>query len=317
VISLVLALIVLIGGSVPKILKTKGFFPIGPAFQFPAQATQTAVSSRAAALFSPAAQPCDIQSADYCIVDGNFIFKQPVDPAFTHLISGNYRYGLTDNGKREPHHGVDFPAEAGTPVLAAADGVVVFAGSEKTGIYSPRGNFYGYFILIQHPNELYTLYAHLSKIAVSVSQQVQVGEVIGAVGRSGIAIGPHLHFEVRQGGDGKDYFSTQNPELWLELSKDPEGTLPGVLSVTIDADMAYKALRPVVLEHYPFGATSPDRVIYSDTYPFGFENNLEDAVFSNLQPGRYRVAVNDHGEARDQWVSIESGKLTQVYMVPP
>ena len=62
---------------------------------------------------------------------------------------------------------------------------------------------------------MYTLYAHLSKVDVQAGDEVKAGDLIGKVGQSGVATGSYLHFEVRKGGDGTDYFSTQNPELWL------------------------------------------------------------------------------------------------------
>ncbi len=90
-----------------------------------------------------------------------------------------------------PHHGVDYAAPRGTPVHALGDGVVTFAGW-KGG--------YGKYIRIKHPNEFQTGYGHLSRIAVSAGQTVKQGQVIGYVGATGLATGPHLHFEMFKSG---------------------------------------------------------------------------------------------------------------------
>jgi murein DD-endopeptidase MepM/ murein hydrolase activator NlpD len=89
------------------------------------------------------------------------------------------------------HTGVDFGATYGTPIRAAADGVVVWAG--------PRGG-YGNATIIDHGGGLATLYAHQSQVVVRVGQHVTRGQLIGLVGATGFATGPHLHFEVRVDG---------------------------------------------------------------------------------------------------------------------
>ncbi len=111
---------------------------------------------------------------------------------------------------------------------------------------SARGHdFYGNVIIIRHANELYTLYAHLSNIFVKEGDKVSAGDMIGEVGDTGGATGSHLHFEVRKGGDGTDYFSTQNPELWLIPH---EGT--GTLSITLKLDSEQNIERPLVVSYY-------------------------------------------------------------------
>lgn len=91
-------------------------------------------------------------------------------------------------GVPRPHTGTDFAATRGTPVGAAAGGVVTSAG--------PRGG-YGQTVVVDHDNHTATLYAHLSSIAVSSGQPVRRGELLGLVGSTGQSTGPHLHFEVR------------------------------------------------------------------------------------------------------------------------
>jgi murein DD-endopeptidase MepM/ murein hydrolase activator NlpD len=86
------------------------------------------------------------------------------------------------------HKGVDYGAPTGTPVRTVADGVVTFAGWQ---------NGYGNVVSIKHASDKSTLYAHLSRMHVKVGQKVTQGEHIGAVGATGWATGPHLHFELK------------------------------------------------------------------------------------------------------------------------
>jgi murein DD-endopeptidase MepM/ murein hydrolase activator NlpD len=95
----------------------------------------------------------------------------------------------------KPHNGLDIAAGMGAPVSAMKAGTVIFAGV-MTG--------FGNVIMIQHEGPVSTVYAHLSKILVRVNAKVDRGEVIGAVGSTGWATGPHLHFEVRVSGVPRD-----------------------------------------------------------------------------------------------------------------
>jgi murein DD-endopeptidase MepM/ murein hydrolase activator NlpD len=90
----------------------------------------------------------------------------------------------------EFHAGLDIRALQGTPVAAAGSGVVVYAG---------RMRGYGNMVVVDHGFELKTVYAHLSAIYSDIGRRVQTGETIGAVGQTGRATGPHLHYEVRVG----------------------------------------------------------------------------------------------------------------------
>jgi murein DD-endopeptidase MepM/ murein hydrolase activator NlpD len=93
------------------------------------------------------------------------------------------------------HLGVDYGAPTGTPVRTVGDGRVSFAGVK-------RG--FGNVVEVQHDGKNMTLYAHLSRIYVRKGQRVERGENIGAVGATGWATGPHLHFEHRVAGVHKD-----------------------------------------------------------------------------------------------------------------
>ena len=93
------------------------------------------------------------------------------------------------------HLGVDYAAQTGTPVRSVADGVVDFAGMQ--------GGF-GNVVIVKHRNNHSTVYAHLSRIAVRKGQTVTQSQNIGAVGSTGWATGPHLHFEFRVNGHHQD-----------------------------------------------------------------------------------------------------------------
>ena len=102
-------------------------------------------------------------------------------------------------GEVSSHTGTDIACAEGTPILAAADGIVTVAN----GLDSWGGS-YGYYIQIDHGGGLETLYAHCSSICVTTDQQVQAGQVIGYVGHTGRATGSHLHLEVHVNGSRTD-----------------------------------------------------------------------------------------------------------------
>ena len=108
-------------------------------------------------------------------------------------------------GEVSSHTGTDIACAEGTPILAAADGIVTVAN----GLDSWGGS-YGYYIQIDHGGGLETLYAHCSSICVTTGQQVQAGQVIGYVGHTGRVTGSHLHLETRANGtrvDSMQFFS--------------------------------------------------------------------------------------------------------------
>lgn len=124
------------------------------------------------------------------LVSGCSVPRWPVDGVMTSP------YGLRMRGWRPTlHHGVDVAAPTGTPVRAMKAGRVERAG--------PMGG-YGLTVVMSHGGNVRTLYAHLSRIDVSVGQRVGGGHVIGAVGQTGNATGPHLHFEITRWGQAED-----------------------------------------------------------------------------------------------------------------
>lgn len=264
--------------------------------------------------FTPEAR-CDPFTVDFCITDGHYILQRPIQPPANDRIDPTYGYGSTANGTRDPHHGVEFSNPSGTPVHAAAEGTVIFAGPDKEAMYAPWGNFYGNLVVIEHPGKLFTLYAHLSKINVEVNQKITTGEKIGEVGRTGGAIGSHLHFEVRQ-GDVEDYFATRNPELWLVPAKDASGSLLGTLMISLvdtNGNLVKKA--NFTIGYYSDPSQPPNRVYYVSPYSSDLLNGEENAVLGELEPGDYRIVVEMNGQIDDRWVEVESGRITQIVFV--
>ena len=104
------------------------------------------------------------------------------------------------SGQKSFHEGLDFPSESGTPIVAAASGKVIFADVHPQ---------YGKMIEIDHGNGLVTRYAHASKLFVKEGDFIVRGQKVAAVGSTGRATGPHLHFEVRLNG------VPQNPARFL------------------------------------------------------------------------------------------------------
>ena len=106
-------------------------------------------------------------------------------PSYGRFTSGfKFRWGRW-------HKGIDLAAPRGTPIVAAADGVVIFVGA--------AGGF-GRLVLVRHSSTLVTAYGHMSAYRTRVGRHVRAGELIALVGSAGHSTGPHLHFEVRING---------------------------------------------------------------------------------------------------------------------
>ena len=136
-------------------------------------------------------EPFEMPSPD--IVDDND-YKLPFK--YTRPTSGRitspFGYRVHPVSKETTfHYGLDLAASQGTKIIAFADGVVVERGT---------GTIFGNYIKVQHSNGYLSFYAHLSKFNVKKGATVKMGQTIGYAGSTGIATGPHLHFEVRKDG---------------------------------------------------------------------------------------------------------------------
>ncbi|MCA9563085.1 MAG: M23 family metallopeptidase [Myxococcales bacterium] len=107
------------------------------------------------------------------------------------------------HGRTRMHRGVDFGGETGTPIYAAASGRALMAG------YCDRGT--GNCVVLQHRSEWRTQYFHLDEVAIRAGERVQTGQLIGYMGATGRATGPHLHFQVSHRGEDVDPMEVLGP----------------------------------------------------------------------------------------------------------
>jgi len=137
-------------------------------------------------------------------------FKDFVYPVMTPRLASNYGTRVHPIVKMVRHHnGVDLAAPEGAPIRAVANGIVVFADP-----YAKYGNL----VVVAHGNEITTHYGHCQEIKAKTGKVVKAGEIIGTVGATGGATGPHLHFEIRKAG------VPQDPEKYLPaLAEEAEG----------------------------------------------------------------------------------------------
>jgi murein DD-endopeptidase MepM/ murein hydrolase activator NlpD len=238
--------------------------------------------------------------------DDHFYFLRPIPSGNVNWPHPRYRYGNTFFGEESIHTGVDLDAAHGTPVLAAGSGKVVWVGF---GLYSGINNPddpYGLAILIRHEfghdgRLMYSAYAHLERADVWLGQRVEAGDLIGQVGDTGNAEGPHLHFEIRFGEDG--YFTTRNPELWM-VPPEGWGVLAGRVSDSIGRPMAEQLVRIFSLETgqrwdvwtYALETVHPD-----DRY-------RENFVISDLPAGPYEVRIDFAGHTSFAQMLVLAGQ---------
>ena len=200
----------------------------------------------------------------------------------------------------------------GTQVLASADGTVVLVGDDLNEVHGERTNFYGNLIVVRLDREyngkpLFTLYGHLSKMDVEIDQKVRAGDVLGEIGMTGVAMGPHLHFEIRV--EENLYTNTRNPELWIE-PLEGRGTIAGRL---VDESGSFV---PETLITIHLASAPDERWQETTTYPEERVNPDDDwkenFVLGDLPPGNYvlRTKVGERYYVVD--VEVEEGKTTLI-----
>ena len=164
-------------------------------------------------------QPLPPEQSDHLWVGPAFLDSD----GYNQIGAPSYQFGSTGGGRYRPHHGLDVANPYGTPVRAGVSGEVVHAGMDDPVLLGPYNNFYGNAVVIRLDQKMsvgsgdldvFLLYGHLSQVNVQQGQRVQPEDVVGAVGMTGIAIGPHLHIEMRIGAN--TYQNSANPYLWLK-----------------------------------------------------------------------------------------------------
>jgi murein DD-endopeptidase MepM/ murein hydrolase activator NlpD len=137
----------------------------------------------------------------------------PVDPAITRGDGLQFREVHPVLGTGRMHFGQDFNAPYGTNVYATGNGTVIAAGWNSDG--------FGNYVMIDHGYGYQSIYAHLSKIDVSLGLNVKRGDLLGLSGNSGTSSGPHLHYQIQENGnhtDAKNFFADDlNPEEYREM----------------------------------------------------------------------------------------------------
>lgn len=228
-------------------------------------------------------------------------------------MNPQYPYG-NDGGKRYLlHNGVDISGNLGTPVVAVAGGTVVVAQDDYTELYGWRCDWYGHLVVLELDQQwmgrpVYVLYGHILNMVVEVGDHVPAGKVLAEVGVGGAATVPHLHLEVRVGGN--EFGMTQNPVFWLE-PKEERGVVAGRL-----LDPAGKPWQGVQV--IAAGPTYVTTWTYLDD-PLHLANPddqlAENFVFGNLPPGRYRIIVNLQGEEYSTYVDVTAGQISTVGII--
>jgi murein DD-endopeptidase MepM/ murein hydrolase activator NlpD len=223
-----------------------------------------------------------------------------------------YPYGSTGGGKYRIHRGADFPGVFGTPIYAAARGRVIVAGEDARVIYGERLGFYGQLVVIQlhaqyRGQKVYVLYGHLSEVHVHFLQEVEAGDLIGEVGMSGVAIGPHLHIEVRLGTNS--YEDTRNPELWLQPLPG-KGTLVGRL---VDVEGQPIPAHPLTVYRLEGGERRwQDATTYPTTDVSADDEWRENFALADVPAGEYVVKTYVSGHLYTKEFTIRQGETTYV-----
>lgn len=292
--------------------------PIPPATASPAPTLVPTITATAAPTATPQPTPFNPPdcAAQACALKDVLWLQRPVAPPAQQQADHSYLYGSSQNGERIPHSGVEFYNASGTPVLAAADGSVFYAGDDESTLFAPWNHFYGNLIVLEHTGPrgqtLYTLYAHLSEIGVRAGEAVQAGQTIGRVGMSGGAIGSHLHFEVRS--DPTDYSTTRNPFLYLiPLGGPANAPLAALAGQVIDAQGNFVPLPQLVAERLGLPENAPPQRFYFETYLPEIPSDSfwqENFVLGDLEPGDYRISLIYNGRLIERFVTLSAGQLT-------
>jgi murein DD-endopeptidase MepM/ murein hydrolase activator NlpD len=231
-------------------------------------------------------------------IDDHYQLTRPIADGLTNWVDRTYPYGNTSGGRLQIHHGVEFVNPRGTGILSAGTGTVIHAGTDAATLFGPQLNYYGNLVVIQHdftsPEGLpvFTLYGHMNSLDVATGQRIERGKKIGTIGDSGIAQGPHLHFEVRV-GDPFSFGATRNPELWIRPYF-KFGTLAGRVTDANGTILRDVTIQVKSTDIRRFAFSYAGESVNSDP-AFG-----ENFTLGDLPANYYEVSVTDNGRVRFQ-----------------
>ncbi len=256
-------------------------------------------------------------------ISGAFTFERPFAAGYELRGSGYFPYGTDANREYLLHHGIDIGNPAGTPVLAVGPGRVVYAGSDDSVIFGPSTSFYGNLVVVRHAiglaldplgdqagaaAPLYTLYGHLSRVSTEAGERIDVGDILGEVGATGVALGPHLHLEFRT--RPRDYEFTVNPALFLK-------PLPGtgtVVGQVVGANGRLLPNRPINL--YRLVGAGSEWVAATVSYPDEHVNPApgwaENFVFADVVAGTYAAVPVGRDRTPADLVTVTASAATRV-----
>lgn len=256
---------------------------------------------------------------DVSLANDHYWLDRPTGPGTVQWASPFYPYGSTGQDAYLLHHGADIGNPIGTPLLAPADGAVVFAGSDSRVAIGPTTRFFGNAVVIEldrrwNDQSVFVLLGHMNNVAVQVGQRVTRGQRVGEVGNAGIALGPHVHVEVRVGQN--DYKHTRNPEFWLEPLPG-NGVLAG--RVLTSDGLHLPNVELLLFERPRFDSQRFYTYTYEDTLGQILPDDEwgENFLLADLPAGRYQVEVSINGrtykrevmirEARTTWLELRTG----------
>jgi len=251
---------------------------------------------------------------------------RPVAPDLNDWPDRYYPYGSTGGaGEYRVHHGVEFINDTGTTLLAVAPARVEVAGDDLQQSYSYMLDYYGLLVVLRLEQEyqgqpVYVLYGHLSKVLVQPGQLVDPGDPIGEIGASGVALGPHLHFEVRVGAN--DFWSTRSPDLWLK----PLAGMGTIVGRVLNAQG-----QPLPEAHVQISrAATPDKAwrqtwtyttrdIEIDGRRYIDQVNPDDAwpetwTMGEVPAGSYIVGVRVNDKSYTELVTVQEGQISYVVL---
>lgn len=243
----------------------------------------------------------------------HYWFQRPVSS--NHINTGLIRYPYGSTGSTNElrvHHGIDISNPTGTEVLAVADGIVVETGMGHINEWESITS-YGNAISIEHDvgyqgKKLYTLYAHLSQILVQPGQRVTAGQVIGLVGQTGQATGPHVHFEIRL--ERNAWRSVRNPDLWL-APYTGTGIIAGRLTFS-SGNLAENV--EIIVVNLADGQVVYRTTTYASAEVSSDDRWNENFVLSNVPLGRYLLTASYGALEWSGEVTVQEGLTNWVDM---